>query len=119
MDYAQIVNLLQQYLPANLAHKSLEVLGALALVKELVPRLSAWGVPASGRAADATAKFLLNSPLRGLVIWQAPNLIAFLDSLTGALTQILDTFRDELKKDLQAAEPVAPILPVTANETKS
>lgn len=105
MDYAQIVNLLQQYLPAKYAHTGLEVVGGLALIKEFVPRLTAWGGPAAGKAADSTAKFLLNSPFRGIILWQAPALISFLDSLTAALVLILNTFREELEKDLTAAIP--------------
>lgn len=119
MDKAALLNLLHQAMPADLWQKGLAVVGALSLAKQAVPRFLAWGVPAAGRAADWLAKAALNSPLRPLILWQAPALIAFLDSLTAALTQILDTFKDELEKDLKAAEVVVVPAAQTPDEKKA
>lgn len=117
MDYTQILNLLQQLLPSKYLHVGLEAVGAIALVKQVVPNLLSWGVPAAGRAADWTAKTLLNSPFRPVVLYLTPNLVSFLDSIVSALTQILDTFRDELEKDLQAAQPAPAPTPASPAST--
>lgn len=105
MDYTKLLDVLHQLLPADLWQKGLAVIGALSLLSQAVPKLLAWGTPAAGRAADWVAKAGLNSPLRPLILWQAPNIMEFLDALAAALTQILNTFKTELEADLKAAEP--------------
>lgn len=104
MNWNMIVDLVHKYLPSTYLHKGLELLGALTALKATAQKLLARGVSAATNAADATAKFLLNSPARSLILWQAPLLVSLLDSLTAALVQIATTFKTELEKDLQNAQ---------------
>lgn len=110
MDMTALLNLIHQFLPPNLVPKALEAVGALTVLTQIVPRLLAWGVPAATRAADTVAQAILASPLRPLILWKAPQLVAFLDAFTAALEQIADTFKNRLEADIKAAAdaPAAP-----------
>lgn len=103
MDQATLISLIHQLLPPGACQKGLAVIGALALVKQAVPRLLSWGVPAAGKAADWVARTGLNSPLRPLILWQAPAIVSFMDDLASALTKLIDTFKGELEADIAAA----------------
>ena len=94
---------LQPYLTADYGHKALELVGAGTVFWQSVPRLLAWGVPAAASAADYVARLGLNSPLKPLILWKAPQIIAFLKSLTCALNKITDTFSSRLEADLAKA----------------
>ena len=110
MDLNAIVALAHQYLPAELWQKGLAVVGAFSLVSQALPKFLAWAIPASTRAADWVANLLLSSPRRPLIIWKAAAIIAFLDALSKALDDVIDTFRTELEADIQkaASAQVAP-----------
>jgi hypothetical protein len=109
MDAHSLTQLLAQVLPPTLVHRGLEVVGALTLLSQIVPRLLAWGIPAATRGADWVARTLLDSPLRPLILWKAKDIAAFLDELTDALEQIANTFKSRLEKDLEdAAQQPAP-----------
>lgn len=97
------LTLAHQFLPAQLWNKVVVFLGYFGLLTQAVPALVTWGGPAATRAADWLAKVALNSPFRPLIIWLAPRIITFLDALTAALTQLLNTFKNELEADLKAA----------------
>jgi hypothetical protein len=95
-------------LPPDLWNKVVLAIGYVGLFGQIVPLLLSWGVPAAGRAADAVARFFLATPLRPLILYFAPAIVKFLDSLTGALEKIADTFKSRLEADLQAAAATTP-----------
>lgn len=108
MDLNALLNLAKSVLSPQVWQEGLAAFGALALLNTAVPKLLTWGVPAMARAADWLSRTALNSPLRPLILWQAPKIVLFLDALVAALTQLLDTFRDQLEKDLAAAQTPVP-----------
>lgn len=108
MDITTILNAAREILPANVFQKGLQFMGILALCKDAVPKLLTWGTPAMANAADWLAKVVLNSPARSLILYFAPNIIAFLDSLSSAIDQLVNTFTAELTKDIQAAAVKTP-----------
>lgn len=97
------LTLAQTFLPPDLWNKAVVALGYLSLFGQIVPALLNWGVPAATRAADWLARVALASPLRPLIIYFAPSIIAFLDSFTAALEKIAETFKSRLEADLKAA----------------
>lgn len=109
MENAQTyLALAHQLLPADLWNKFIVFLGYVGLITQLVPALVAWGVPAATRFADWIVDLALRSPLRPLVLWRAPAIVAFLKSFKGALDQILDTFDNRVEADLEKAETPPP-----------
>lgn len=114
MDIASLLNLAHQILPADVCQKALAALGVVSLFKDIVPKMLAWGTPMATKAADWTAKALLNSRARPLVLWLAPNIIKFLDQLVPAITQLLNVFKNEFEADLNAATQTAPATPPVA-----
>ena len=95
--------LAKSLLPPDLWNKAVVALGYLSLFGQIVPALLTWGVPAATRAADAVAKLALASPLRPLIIYFAPSIVAFLDAFTAALEKVADTFKSRLEADLADA----------------
>lgn len=119
MDTSSLLNLAHLILPAGLFQKGLAVLGVVSLCRDIIPRLLAFGTPAATKGADWIAKVLLNSRARPLVLWMTPHIIDFLDQLVPAINQILNTFKDELAKDLNAAAQPAPAPSATSDAPKS
>ena len=109
----QYLTLAHQLLPADLWNKAVMAAGYLAIVGQVVPWLLTRGVVLAAQAADWLAKDALNSPLRPLILWQAPAIVKFLDALTTALEKVLDTFKSRLEADIEAAE-TAPAPPPAA-----
>lgn len=103
MTLQQLTNL-ARLLPWGLGQKALAVLGALTLLGQIVPWLITKGVPASIRAADYLANLLLSSQAKPFILWKAPAIVDFLDSLTSALIQVMNTFKNRLESDIKAAE---------------
>lgn len=103
MDIQHAFELAKAAIPAAIIHRGLEAVGGLALISKAVPTLLEKGVPAAASAADWVARAALSSPLKPVILWQAPALVTFLNSLTDALTKIADTFRDRLEADIKAA----------------
>ncbi len=103
MDIAQSLSVLRSLLPADAWNKMVLVVGYAGLITQVVPKLLLWGTPAAVGAADWVARVLLASPLRPLVMLLVPRIGVFLDSLVAALTSLMNTFKDELEKDLTAA----------------
>lgn len=110
MDINALLALAKTLIPADAWNQFVRAAGYVALIGQVVPWLLARGVPAAARAADWVAKAALASPLRPLILWQAPAIIKFLDAFIAALEKIADTFRSRLEADLEAAEvpPAAP-----------
>ena len=102
--------LLQKFVSPDLWQKGLAVFGALSLIGQLIPKLVGWGVPAAIKTADWVARVALGSPLKPLILWQAPAIVKFLQDLRSALEQIVDTFESRLEKDISdaAAQPPSP-----------
>lgn len=103
MNAQQLMDLAHQFLPADLWNKLVLATGYLTLVTQAVPLLLSWGTPAATKAADAVAKALLNSPLRPVVIYAMPRIVAFLDAFAAAIVHLVNTFKGELEADLTAA----------------
>lgn len=103
MDIKSIVALGNKFLPSNVVKGSLAIVGTVTLVKQFAARLLSRGLSSSTNAADFVSKKLLASPLRPLILWQAPAFVSSLDAITAALVQIATTFKNELEKDIQTA----------------
>lgn len=109
MSGADILALAQQYLTPARGHQLLEMLGVAALIGKVIPWLLAWGIPASIKAADWLFALAMKVPLlRQLILWYAPQIIAFLRALRDAIVQIIGTFEGELEKDIEQAEETPP-----------
>jgi hypothetical protein len=103
------LDLAHQYLPPDLWNKCVLAVGYAGILGQIVPLLLSWGVPAAGNAADAVARFFLATPFRPLILYFAPAIVKFLDSLTAAFEKIADTFKARLEQDLaQAAATASP-----------
>lgn len=99
----QIIELARHYVSFNLLHKGLEMIGVLTLVSQIVPKLLAWGIPASLRGADYVSGLLLNSPMKPLIIWKADAIVNFLNDFSHAVEQITETFSNRLEENIKTA----------------
>lgn len=108
-DWHSLLPLLHQALPPGTWDMAVKGAGYLAILSQVGPRLLAWGIPAATKAADLAARAVLASPLKPLILWQAPAIIKGLDETVDAVNKINTTFKDRLEADLKAAQgPSAP-----------
>lgn len=107
----QLWAMAQQMLPAAYLHKGAEVVGWLALIGGLAPKLIAWGLPAATLAADRVATLVIAYVPKPVVAYVLPGLVKFLDDMTDALEQVMNTFKNRLEADLKASQAAAPAVP--------
>lgn len=115
MDHQTLSNLwavAQQLLPAAYVHKGAEIVGWLAMLGYAAPKLLAWGLPAATLAADRVASAVIAYVPRPVVAYVLPGLVKFLDDMTSALEQIMETFKNRLEADLKASQ-TPPSVPPT------